>query len=330
MEAPKQDSGEQFARQLDWNLLRTFIAIVQEGGITAAANRLLLKQPTVSNALMRLESRIGRRLIDRGPGHFRVTEAGETLYREALEIYGSVARLAVVMRDIHEEIQGHVAIALASHVVFPIFDEVLADFSRAHPKATFSTDISTSADIVRWVLEKRASFGLCLVHKQHPKLDYEPMFREHFGFFCGPGHRLFGREGLSLSDLEGEPSVSFGTDQLQDALRPVAVLRAQVNLDHTIRATSSHLEEVRRFITAGLGIGPLPIHVMARDVADGLLFRLPPYDDPPAIDIYLVTNPTARLNRAEAGFLAALRARRAQALESERVFPPSEGAPAGG
>ncbi len=69
---------------------------------------------------------------------------------------------------------------------------------------------------------------------------------------------------------------------------------------------------------------------MARDVADGLLFRLPPYDDPPAIDIYLVTNPTARLNRAEAGFLAALRARRAQALESERVFPPSEGAPAGG
>ena len=33
---------ERFAHNLDWNLLRTFVVVVEEGSITAAANRLLL------------------------------------------------------------------------------------------------------------------------------------------------------------------------------------------------------------------------------------------------------------------------------------------------
>ena len=95
MDLPRMDDSERLARELDWNLLRTFIAIVQEGGITAAADRLLLKQPSVSNALKRLETSLGKRLVDRGPSHFRVTDAGQRLYAEALEIHGTIARLTV-------------------------------------------------------------------------------------------------------------------------------------------------------------------------------------------------------------------------------------------
>lgn len=315
-------SGERLARNLDWNLLRTFIAIVEEGGITAAANKLLLKQPSVSNALKRLEGHLGRKLVDRGPGHFRITPAGELLYREAQEMYGSISRLAVVLRDVKDEITGHVTIGLASHVVFPVLDEVLAEYSATHPRVTYAMDVSTSAEVVRWVLEKRASLGICLIHKKNPKLEYQQLFREHFGFFCGPQHRFFGRKDLSLADLEGEHSVSFKTDALQDALRPVALLRAQVRMDDTIRGTSSNLEEVRRMIIAGVGIGPLPLHVMARELEEGMLWQLPPYTDLPAIDIYAVWNPAARLNRAEQGFLDLLRERVSAIPEAQRTFPP--------
>jgi DNA-binding transcriptional LysR family regulator len=44
---------ERFAHNLDWNLLRTFAVVVEEGSITAAASRLLLQQPAVSMALKR-------------------------------------------------------------------------------------------------------------------------------------------------------------------------------------------------------------------------------------------------------------------------------------
>ncbi len=60
-------------------------------------------------------------------------------------------------------------------------------------------------------------------------------------------------------------------------------------------------------IVCGLGIGPLPVHVVEREVKEGLLWRLPPYKNPPAVDIYLVTNPKKRLNRAEALIVQSLK-----------------------
>jgi len=92
-----------------------------------------------------------------------------------------------------------------------------------------------------------------------------------------------------------------------DALRPVAQYRQQHDLDHNIIGRSTHLEEIRRMITCGLGIGPLPVHVVDQDIRDGTLWRLPPYDNPPAVDIHLVTNPSKRLNRAEAAFIETLK-----------------------
>ncbi len=93
-----------------------------------------LKQPTVSNALKRLEDRLQKRLIDRAMGRFEITAAGLLLYKEAVGIFGSVSRLDVLIRDMKEEITGHVTIALASYVVSPILDEVLKTSIMKTPK----------------------------------------------------------------------------------------------------------------------------------------------------------------------------------------------------
>jgi DNA-binding transcriptional LysR family regulator len=146
------------------------------------------------------------------------------------------------------------------------------------------------------------------------------IYREFFGFFCGPSHRLHGRKGLQLADLEGETTVSFQTDSVSDALRPVALLRSEARLDASVIGVSASLEEVRRMILAGLGFGPLPLHVARRDVADGLLWRLPPYEQPPAIDVYLLTNPKKMLNRAEKALLDGLNGKIAEAPLSARTY----------
>lgn len=316
---------ERFSRRLDWNLLRTFLVIVQEGGISRAADRLFIRQPSVSNALKRLEEQLGRRLIERGRGSFHITDAGEALYRECLDIYGNVSRLALLMQEVEDEIRGQVTIALASHVTTPLLDETLAGFHQRYPQVTFHVNVATSDDVVHAVRQKTASLGICLVRTRESELDYQLMFREHFGFFCGPRHPLFGRSQLALEDLRGQCFVSFKTDLLSDVLRPVALLRAQADLDSAIIGTSSHLEEVRRMIVAGLGIGPLPIHVVQRDVRDGLLWRLPPYAAPPSIDVFLVSNPKAHLGRAESAFLRSLRDAIVDRPLEERVYPALAG-----
>lgn len=290
---------DRIARELDWNLLRTFVVLAESHSITEAAQQLRLKQPSVSAALKKLEDRIGRKLIDRSPGHYQLTDAGRLLYREALDINGSILRLSTLMRELTDEVQGHIKIAVASHVVCPLFDEVLAEFHSNHPKATLSIDVRSSADAIAEVAAKRASFALCLVRDHNPKLEYRRLYREFFGLFCGPRHPLFGRKDLTLADLAGHSSVSFETDRLHDVLKPVTVMRAQAELGDKVTGLSSHLEEVHRMIVAGIGIGPLPVHVAARDVRDGLLWQVPPYDELPALDVHVVWNRHAAKNRAE-------------------------------
>ncbi|MFD1193688.1 LysR family transcriptional regulator [Seohaeicola saemankumensis] len=313
-------SPEKLARDLDWNLLRTFVVLVDAGSVTRAAEALGLQQPSVSSALKRLESHMGRQLIDRKPGRFVLTDAGRLLYAEALDITGAILRIGTVIREVEEEVRGHVNIAIASHVVCPLLNEALGEFHARHPAATLSIDVSASRQALEKVLARRVSFAVCLVKDRNPRLEYRHLFREFFGLFCGPSHPLFGREGLSTADLAGAASVSFVTDQMNDALRPVTLMRAAAGLEDRVVGSSSNLEEVRRMIMAGIGVGPLPLHVMREDVAMGRLWRLPPYEDPPAIDVHVVWNPRARLNRAERSLLEGLQAKIETTPEADRIY----------
>ena len=311
---------ERLVWDLDWNLLRTFVVIAEVKSITRAAERLNLKQPSVSNALRRLEDRVGRRLVERDATRFELTEVGRLIYEQSIEVFGSISQLPLLMRGVSDDVTGHVMIATASHVVSPLFDRALSEFHRNYPRASITISVAASTEVAKQVRERRASFGICLVSQRDPALDYVMVYREFFGFFCGPQHRLYGKTGLTLADLRGEPSVSFQTDHISDALRPVALLRSEARLNADVVGVSSSLEEVRRMIVAGLGIGPLPLHVARRDVADGMLWRLPPYDAPPAIDIFLLTNPDKAMNRAEKALLSGLQALITETPMEERIY----------
>lgn len=314
------DSAEKLARNMDWNLLRTFVVLAKSNSVTDAADKLRLKQPTVSSALKRLEEQLGKRLIDRSPGKFQLTKAGELLEKEAIEIHGVILRLNTLMRETVDEVRGHVRIDMASHVISPLFDNTLTEFHKNHPNGTLSIEISASRFAVDNVMARRASMAVCLVKNRSPALKYKRLFREYFGLFCGPSHPLYGLKGLTKADLAGHSTVSFVTDQMGDALRQVTLMRADADLEDRVVGTSANLEEVRRLIVAGLGIGPLPIHVVKNDIEKGQLWRLPPFDTPPAVDVYVVWNPKARLNRAEQALLDLLLAQIENTPIEERTY----------
>lgn len=315
----KRDEAE-LAWRLDWNLLRSFMVIMDVGSITEAARRLDLKQPTVSNALRRLEETLGRRLIDRGPRSFEPTAHGRALYEQVTQMFGSIERLSAILEEQIDDVSGTVAIAMATHVTTPLIDETLTNFQARYPNTTISITVNSSRNIIEMIRAKRSAIGVCLVREQEPALDYHHLFRESFGFFCGPPHHLFGRADLTVEELNGERSVSFDTDRLEDVLRPVAMLRESAAFAWPPAGVSNNLEEVRRMTIAGLGIAALPVHVVERDVRDGLLWRLPPYDKLPEIDIYAVCNPHTQLNRAEQEFLRMLIERIETTPLADRVY----------
>ncbi|MFW5654672.1 MAG: LysR family transcriptional regulator [Roseicyclus sp.] len=294
---------DRFPWSLDWNLLRTFMVVVEQRGVTRAADFLGLKQPTVSSALRRLEDTMGHVLIIRRSNVFEVTPAGRRLYEQASAIYGTVSQLPALMRAEEDELHGHINLSLASHVVSPHFDDVLARFGARHPRVSFAISVVESGEVLARVRQNRASLGLCLIDKWPRDIACEPFMREYFGLFCGPRHRLFGKTGLGLDDLAGEPSVSFQTEIEGGPLQSVARLRARAGLAAGARGISSNLTEIRRMIVSGIGIGALPLHVARRDVADGVLWQVPPTEGLPAVDIFLLSNPHRTQSRAELAFL---------------------------
>src|SRR5688572_14998547 len=91
---------------LDWNLLRTFMVVAEQGGITRAAEFLGLRQPSISSALKRLETTVGHRLIDRGPSHFALTEAGRILLQESRAMFEAVAQIPGLMNTAEGHVTG--------------------------------------------------------------------------------------------------------------------------------------------------------------------------------------------------------------------------------
>jgi DNA-binding transcriptional LysR family regulator len=70
--------------------LRLYAVVVDEGSVTRAATTLNIAKSAVSRRLARLEDRYEAKLIERGPGSWKVTETGEELYRRAMRAVGEV------------------------------------------------------------------------------------------------------------------------------------------------------------------------------------------------------------------------------------------------
>lgn len=287
--------------RLDWNLLRTFIVILQEHSISRAAARLHLTQPAVSQALRRLETQLGQTLIQRQGHTFRATSAGEEVYRIASEVFGQIAQLDGDF-DRREEISGTIRLLMISRVESPVFDEFLADFHRLHPQVNLQVEVMRSADILFSLQQRTATAGFSLCRTPVDRLEQRVFLRQRYGLFCGRHHRLFGRSGLAASDLLAENFVSFTSDQLGDALSPLTVFRETEGFTGQIVAASPSLDEVRRLIFAGYGIGCLPEHAVSDDLARARLWRLPPDEGVADVDVFLMWHRERRQSAADTAF----------------------------
>ncbi|GGJ93980.1 LysR family transcriptional regulator [Pseudomonas matsuisoli] len=289
--------------RLDWNLLRTFLVIGQEGSISRAAARLHLSQPAVSQALRRLEEQLGSALVIRRGPRISLSKTGEEVMQIAAELYGTVSRLGPALDSPLETVAGKIRILMISRIQSQFYDDFLADFHADYPEVEFEVDVLRSSDVASALLQKTASFGLSLCRTPQPRLEQRVLLQQRYAFYCGKRHRLYGRKNLKLSDLQSENFVSFTSDQIGGNLSPLTVFRDQQGFTGRIVASSPSLDEIRRLVGVGCGIGCLPEHIVARDVQSGDMWRLPPADGVIDVNVYLLWNRDQKRTRAEAVFL---------------------------
>lgn len=297
-------SGANIARdELNWNLLRTFFAIAEERSITLAARRLGIRQPSVSNALQKLESQLGCKLVFRDSRHFELTTSGEKVYQECKEIFHSAQRISDLTETSPEDERGEVKFQIVSNLTSPFIDELLRLYHQRYPSVTFLAEVKNSQNIIQNILQQHLNIGFCLLSKPVINLPSMRLFRDEFRVFCGAEHPYFGRETVGVKDLRQQSFISFTCATEGMGLEPMMLLRENANLGNRIAGSSPNFEEVRRMIVAGIGIGILPVLSVTDDIEKGVLWPLEITDQPIGTDAYLVHADTASLSSAERNFI---------------------------
>lgn len=300
---------DRLANQLDWNLLRTFMVIVQERSITSAAARLNVTQPSVSAALRRLEERLDVQLIERGAGRvFQITGAGETVYREALEMYGGVVRLNELSRENDQVLSGNIVIYRSSHLDISDISRVLSAFRTLHPAVTYSMTTTSCADVVRALQQRVASLGFCTRPEAFPHMVRHKLDSQDFAFFCGPDHPLFGIERPDPLHLAASDVVGFEGETLTGALSQIVRFRARFDIGENMVATTSSIVDLIAMLHHMPAIGCMAVSHAARYGPE--LWRLPL--DPPslAIDRYAITDTERHVTPAERALMNYLQDRK--------------------
>lgn len=129
-------------RQLEY-----FLAIVEHGGVTRAATRLHVAQPTISAALRTLEKELGGQLFERGKGRFILTQAGKSLVGPARRILSDFDAATDSVQDVLGLSGGRLSISTVPAIGFGWLTQVLAEFRRSHPAVQLSvvSDIDSQA-----------------------------------------------------------------------------------------------------------------------------------------------------------------------------------------
>jgi DNA-binding transcriptional LysR family regulator len=146
---------------VDIDQLRTFLAVLEHGSFSRAAEILRVGQSTVSFHIKALESAAGARLLDRGPTGARATAAGATVRRYAQRILALRTEALEQVRAEEAGEMGRLVIAASSVPGELLLPRLVARFLAAHPRVSVTVAISDSRRAIASLLAQECD--LCFV-----------------------------------------------------------------------------------------------------------------------------------------------------------------------
>ncbi|NJN84020.1 MAG: LysR family transcriptional regulator, partial [Caldilineaceae bacterium] len=145
---------------LDLYKLEIFDIVVEAGSFSAAAERLLLTQPAVSQHIQDLEAGLGAKLFSRGRRGVTLTPAGETLRGYARAIFHLLAEAENAVTDVNQLASGNVTVAATPGVSVYLLPEWVQSFRSAHPNLSVTIQTSITPQILTDLATGKMDFGL--------------------------------------------------------------------------------------------------------------------------------------------------------------------------
>lgn len=258
----------------DWDLYRSFGAVLREGSLSAAARALGLTQPTLTRHIDTLETALGLPLFTRSQRGLIPTEAARELAPYADNLAATVAALRRAAGGQGGAVRGAVRVTASEVVGAEILPPILADLQQHYPDLVVELVLSNRVDNL---LRRDADIAVRMVEPQQEALLVRRVGAIGLGLFA---HRRYAaRYGLPGTQEQLNDHRLIGFDQETPLIRAgrqalpfVDNLRFRLKTDSDLATLAA--------IRCGYGIGICQQGIAARDpdllpVLPGLLDALP-------------------------------------------------------
>lgn len=258
--------------------LTTFVTVISEGSMTAAADKLFLTQPAVSQQIRNLEEELGVELLVRGVRQIKATPQGEILYEHARKILHHVQQAEIAIKSMGAELKGNVKIgtlnSLGLHMMSPIIGRLL----RHNPDLMVKVDYNKGEDLLKSfqkglvdvviLPEVTKEFKTVMDHDAEAKfLNKEEMW------LVSSGKDSNVPQQISISELCDYPIVHFtGEYPSFDTMLNQKIQASGKKIN--VIFESSNVGTLKRVIETGIGLGFLPAHSVKKQVRSGRMNRI--------------------------------------------------------
>lgn len=245
--------------------LLAFARTVEAQSLSGAALELGVPRATIGRRLARLEKRLGVRLLRRTTRRLALTDAGEILYRHAINVLSSVRETEESVRRKSGAVRGVLRVSVPS-ISDPAFHDVLCEFAKTYPEVRMQLDFSSGqADIQGG----RADVALRAAIDFDPGLVSRMLGRTKVVAVASPDYLREHGTPTRVADLAGHSCLlgftPGGLPKTHWPLRDGKKLRVEGTM-HTNDVTFLRSAAVR-----GRGIALLPSLLMAEELAEGEL-----------------------------------------------------------
>lgn len=184
--------------------LEYFLMVSKELHFTKAAEKLGISQPTLSHQIKILEKEIGYSLFNRIGKKIELTQVGEIVQKEALNIQGSLQSLFSQITEFTEVEIGELRIAVLPGEITDLVSTLCILFNQLYPN--IKVFIQTTDQVEKAVLENRADFGIDFQINTNDLLQVTKLYDEEFYLI---GNQSNDEQKVSFSSVLDSPLILF-------------------------------------------------------------------------------------------------------------------------
>lgn len=197
---------------MDIRQLRYFIAIVEEGKISAAAERLHMSQPPLSQQLKTMEEELGTRLVERSGKYFKVTNAGKILYKYALQMTQLMEEAKIEVKEVGAGVSGPLTIGVNTFSVDRL-SEILQEIQKQYPKVTYKILQNESFYLCQLVRNRTIELAFIRLPLNVDDFSVHHLYTEPFYFVTSNKYQILDEE-VTLEKIYEYPLILPSTEGL--------------------------------------------------------------------------------------------------------------------